>query len=86
MTPEQKARMFAKECFEKCPYDERCYDYCMRMYEWTKQQLVNEVIEWLSNNVNNYIVNDKQNVNERDWLKVKSDCFNDLRKHIKLLL
>ena len=57
-----------------------CVDIALKMHEWTKKQTIDEVVEWLSDHVNDYIINDKQNDNSRDWLKVKSDCFADLRK------
>lgn len=45
-----------------------------------------DVIDWLEEHVNDYIVNDNTNPNTgepgKDWFKVKSECFNDLRKAV----
>ena len=52
-----------------------------------KRQMIEKACEWLSNHVNDYIVNDKyilpNGKMSRDWLKVKSEMFDDFRKYMK---
>ena len=48
---------------------------------------IDKACEWLSNHVNDYIINDKyilpNGKMSRDWLKIKSDMFGDFRKYMK---
>jgi len=48
---------------------------------------IEKAIDWLSNHVNEYIINDKyilpNGKMNRDWFKVKSDMFEDFKKHMK---
>ena len=46
---------------------------------WADETMIEKAVEWLINNVNDYIINDKQD-DGRDWLKVKSEMFNDFKK------
>lgn len=45
-----------------------------------KMVRIDKAIEWLQTNVNNYIFNDNDGGKTKDWLKVRSDCFDDFRK------
>lgn len=48
---------------------------------------IEKAIDWLSNHVNDYIINDKyilpNGKMNRDWFKVKSDMFEDFKKYMK---
>ena len=63
MTPQEKARKFAKECFEKCPYDERCYNYCMQMHDWTKKELLKNATDIRINR--DFLADIKQYIHEK---------------------
>lgn len=43
---------------------------------------IENVVEWLENNVNNYVFNDKRNDN--DCLKVRSELFDVIKQAMKL--
>ena len=48
---------------------------------------IEKAVDWLSNHVNEYIINDKyilpNGKMSRDWFKVKSDMFEDFKKYMK---
>ena len=50
--------------------------------------LLDDVIDWLVEHGNDYLVNDRYELPNgemsREWLKIKSDMFDDLRKHFGL--
>jgi len=52
--------------------------------QWMKEQLINKACEWLVEHSNDYLINDKYPLPcgemSRDWLKVKSEMFDDFRK------
>jgi len=56
--------------------------------EYTRTDaFIEKAWDWLSNHVNDYIINDKyilpNGKMSRDWLKVKSDMFEDFKKYMK---
>lgn len=59
---------------------EEIKEACMYMAKWKEKQMINKAVEWLIGHVNDYIVNDNCGGEHRNWLKVKSECFIDLRK------
>ncbi len=52
--------------------------------QWQKEQDINKACEWLVEHSNDYLINDKYPLPcgkmSRDWLKVKSEMFDDFRK------
>ena len=56
--------------------------------EYTRTDyFVKESIQWLSDHVNDYIINDKYILPNgelsRDWLKVKADMFDDYKRYME---
>lgn len=56
--------------------------------EYTRTDyFVEESIQWLSDHVNDYIINDKYILPNgelsRDWLKVKADMFDDYKRYME---
>lgn len=56
--------------------------------EYTRTDaFIEKACEWLSNHVNDYIINDKYILPNgkisRDWLKVKFEMFEDFKKYMK---
>ena len=47
--------------------------------DWEKEQMIDKAVEWLIINANDYIINDKEDYG-RDWLKIKSEMFDDFKK------
>ena len=48
---------------------------------------IKESVQWLSDHVNDYIINDKYILPNgelsRDWLKVKADMFDDYKRYME---
>lgn len=53
------------------------------LYKLGFDDAIEKAVEWLEDNVNDYVFNDKSFPNERDWLKVKSELFGDLKQAMK---
>ena len=56
--------------------------------EYTRTDVfIKESVQWLSDHVNDYIINDKYILSSgklsRDWLKVKADMFDDYKKYME---
>ena len=48
-----------------------------------EDDVIKKAVDWLMDNANDYIINDKCISSERDWLKVKSELFDDLKEAMK---
>ena len=81
MTPKQKINTRAKEYahFGDLHNPEENFK---NGAEYGYNLAIENVVEWLENNVNNYVFNDKSNDN--DWLKVRSELFDVIKQAIKL--
>ena len=57
----------------------KCLTYFVEGAEWADKTMIDKAVEWLSDHVNDYLINDKSD-GGKDWLKCRADMFDNFRK------